>query len=149
MEESIPNFGETANRVPVKPAKGLLIFLLVLVTVAGIATGYGFSLRKSSADVIETGPITPEKVTVGREFGSKNSLDFKDTATGILEAGGVEGEGTHKLVRDGGPSQTAYLTSSVLDLDLFIGKKVQIWGQTMQAKKAGWLMDVGRVKILK
>ena len=60
----------------------------------------------------------------------------------------VNGEGTHKLIRDGGPSQTVYLISSVIDMSEFVGKKVQVWGETIDAQKAGWLMDVGRVKIL-
>jgi len=33
-------------------------------------------------------------------------------------------------------------------LDQFVGRKIQIWGETYKAQKAGWLMDVGRVKIL-
>ena len=67
---------------------------------------------------------------------------------GNLESGGINGEGTHKLIRPGGDSQTVYLTSSVLDLNQFVGKKVKVWGQTFSAKKAGWLMDVGRVEVL-
>ena len=51
-------------------------------------------------------------------------------------------------MRPGGPSQNVYLTSSVVDLNLFVDHKVQIWGESFAAHKAGWLMDVGRVKIL-
>ena len=29
-----------------------------------------------------------------------------------------------------------------------VGARVQVWGQTMGAKKAGWLIDVGRLKVL-
>ncbi len=67
---------------------------------------------------------------------------------GTLEKGGIDGEGTHKLIREGGESQTAYLTSSIIDLDPLVGKKVQVWGETFKGQKAGWLMDVGRVKVL-
>jgi len=66
----------------------------------------------------------------------------------VIEKNGFDGEGTHKLLREGGESQTAYLTSSVLDLDLFVGHKVEIWGETFAAQKAGWLLDVGAVKVL-
>jgi hypothetical protein len=39
------------------------------------------------------------------------------------------------------------VTSSVVDLDLLVGDRVTIWGETNQGKKAGWLMDVGRLKV--
>lgn len=52
------------------------------------------------------------------------------------------------MVRGIGPSQYAYLTSTVIDLSAFTGKKVQVWGQTIAGKKAGWLMDVGKVKVI-
>jgi hypothetical protein len=51
-------------------------------------------------------------------------------------------------VREGGPSQTAYLVSSVIDLDSYAGKKVKVWGETFAAKKVSWLMDVGKIEIL-
>ena len=82
---------------------------------------------------------------------TENRLDektFKDTAEGTLQEGGISGEGTHHLVRPGGDSQNVYLTSTVIDLQSFVGKKVQVWGQTVSARKAGWLMDVGKVKVL-
>ena len=70
------------------------------------------------------------------------------TATGVLSEGGIGNEGTHHLTRDGGPSQTVYLTSSVVDLSIFDGKKVEVWGETQSSKKAGWLMDVSKVQIV-
>jgi hypothetical protein len=33
-------------------------------------------------------------------------------------------------------------------LNEFVGKKVRVWGETHAGKKAGWLMDVGRVEAL-
>jgi len=35
-----------------------------------------------------------------------------------------------------------------LDLSEFNGKCVQVWGETFAAQEAGWLMDVGRLKLL-
>jgi len=35
----------------------------------------------------------------------------------------------------------------VIDLSGFVDKKVEIWGETLAAKKAGWLMDVAKVKV--
>ena len=83
-------------------------------------------------------------------IGIDNPEVFRDTAVGIIEIndGSLTDEGTHKLIREGGESQTAYLTSSVLDLGKFIGRKVKVWGETFAAQKAGWLMDIGKVEIL-
>ena len=44
--------------------------------------------------------------------------------------------------------KTLYLTSSTVDLSVYIGK-VKVWGQTFTGQKAGWLMDVGLVEIEK
>lgn len=73
---------------------------------------------------------------------------FSDTAKGLLVEGGIKGEGTHHLDRDLGEQKYVYLTSSVIDLQSFVGKKVQVWGETLAAQNAGWLMDVGRVKVI-
>ena len=94
------------------------------------------------------GSTTGTAGTRGNIVGSTDEKTFKDTATGILRSGGLNGDGTHKLIREGGPSQTVYLTSSVVDLDQFVGKKVQVWGETNKGQKAAWLMDVGRIKII-
>ena len=84
----------------------------------------------------------------GEEVGSTDTKTFKDEAEGTIEDGGVNGEGTHKLIRTGGASQTAALTSSVIDLDEFVGQKVHIWGESFGSTKAAWLMDVGRIKVI-
>lgn len=120
--------------------------VLVIVT-AGIMTGYWLvsGSLPGGGRGISVAPGTEQK---GQEVGSTDLKTFKDEATGVLEKGGLDGEGSHKLIREGGPSQTAYLTSSVVDLDQFVGKKVQVWGETHTGQKAAWLMDVGRVKIL-
>jgi len=51
-------------------------------------------------------------------------------------------------LRPGGESQTAYLTSSVLDLDEYVGKKVKVFGETFGSSQVGWLMDVGKVEVV-
>ncbi len=86
-------------------------------------------------------------IQVGQVFGIKDKNNFIDEASGILEKGGLDGEGTHKLLRSGGEKQTAYLMSSVLDLDDFLGYKITVWGETFSGQKAGWLMDVGKIKV--
>ncbi|OGF98901.1 hypothetical protein A2153_00765 [Candidatus Gottesmanbacteria bacterium RBG_16_38_7b] len=79
--------------------------------------------------------------------GSTDTKTFRDSAEGELEAGGINGEGTHRLIRPGGESQTVALTSSVLDLSQFEGKKVRVWGETFAGQTAGWFMDVGKVEV--
>jgi hypothetical protein len=129
--------------------KALVVFLIVLMVGLGIVSGYFFTGRNRVAITSGgTGVVAESSIIKGAEFGLKDESTFKDTAMGTVEAGGIDSEGTHKLLREGGPSQTVYLISSVLDLDQFVGKKVQVWGETNKAQKAAWLMDVGKVKIL-
>jgi len=120
----------------------IVIGVYVLLVLLGVCTGYVLAIR-GSLSVAAPGTVKTDKVV-----GSSDSKTFKDSAEGTLEAGGAAAEGSHKLIREGGPSQTAYLVSSVVDLDEFVGKKVRVWGQTMAAKKVSWLMDVGKVELL-
>jgi len=129
------------------PSFLLPLIVVCLIVGGGILTGYLLASRAGGGTVSTKG-IAPGTELKGKEFGTADTGTFKDTAVGMLEKGGIDGEGTHKLVREGGPSQTAYLTSSIIDLDPLVGKKVQVWGETFKGQKAGWLMDVGRVKVL-
>ena len=123
--------------------------VVLVIILFGVLTGYFLSTKKGKGGGIGEGiGVAPGVEQKGKEIGSTDTKTFSDTAVGVLEKGGLDGEGSHKLIREGGPSQTAYLTSSIVDLDAFVGKKVQVWGETFAAQKAGWLMDVGRVKIL-
>lgn len=128
----------------------LLPSLIILVVIlAGAFTGwkiYSSSFTKSTVKV--PGQDTQKEVKKGQEVGSTDTKTFSDEAEGILRDGGVNGEGAYHLERAGGDSQTAALTSSVLDLSEFVGKKVHVWGETQKSTKVGWFMDVGKVKIL-
>ncbi len=143
----------TNNRIQEKdssmnvPSK-LMIALTIVAVLAGVGTGFGtFRLtNKGSAEELATVPTTGG-VQVGDEFGSKDEA-FDSHAIGYIEEGGLDGEGSHKLLRPGGDSQTVYLTSSVTDIDLFIGMEVEVWGETFKGQKAGWFMDVGRIKVV-
>jgi len=125
--------------------------IILAIILAGGGTGWFLASRsigkptltkelKGSAQVVES----------QKEVGIKDEKTFRDYATGRIEINdnGEVPEGSHKLIRPGGPSQTAYLTSSVVDLNQFLGKCVEVWGETFAAQKVGWLMDVGRVKVL-
>jgi len=137
-----------------EPKKSILkeIFLpagiILAIILAGGATGWFFASRT----VGKTAKLTGGAQVGGsqKEVGIKDEKTFRDYAVGRIEVNdnGEVPEGSHKLIRPGGPSQTAYLTSSVVDLNQFLGKCVEVWGETFAAQKVGWLMDVGRVKIL-
>jgi hypothetical protein len=121
------------------------IIAAVLVVLAGIGTGW---LVSGGPQSLSSGTQeVPGAKTGANEAGLADEKTFRDSAEGVLEEGGVNGEGTHHLVRPGGDSQNVYLTSTVIDLESFVGKKVMVWGETISAKKAGWLMDVGKVKV--
>lgn len=133
-----------------KPA--VLAASIILVIVAGGAmTGFFLSRQKGEPGTVSTQNIDGAIIVSGKkEVGIKDEEVFRDHAQGRIEANDfsqVE-EGSHRLMRLGGESQTAYLTSSVVDLDQFVGKCVEVWGETFAGQSAGWLMDVGRVKIL-
>ncbi|MEK7533939.1 MAG: hypothetical protein AAB600_01240 [Patescibacteria group bacterium] len=125
-----------------------LIIALIVVIILGVGTGYVFRKKES---INNTG-VVKESVSTSLEsrevVGSSDTKTFKDTATGNLKVGGIGGEGAYHLVRPGGDSQNVYLTSSIVDLSIYVGKKVTVWGQTQKAQTAGWLMDVGRVEVL-
>lgn len=130
-------------------------FIVALVTVGAVVLGSltGFSLAQTTEGK-QNGLInqTPgKKGQTGKNVvvGSSDTKTFKDCAKGELAKndGKITDEGSHKLIRQGGDSQTVYLTSSVVDLNQFVGKNLEVCGETFNAQKAGWLMDVGRVKV--
>lgn len=117
-------------------------FILVFIAVI-LGTFIGFGLAKISQKGKNIKQQKTEKIV-----GIADKKTFKDKAEGILREGGIDGEGNFHLERPGGESQNVYLTSTTVDLSLYIGKKVRVWGQTFSGQKAGWLMDVGLVEIL-
>ncbi len=144
---------ETVSSTP-QQNKFVIPLVFILVIGLGIYSGAMFktsNLSKSgsiSASLSGIQANVPDSgIKVGDVFGSADEKAFNTSATGVLDKGGLNGEGTHKLVRPGGISQTVYLTSSVIDLDSLVGSQVTIWGETFKGQKAGWLMDVGRAKV--
>lgn len=127
-------------------ARTLVIFLILILLGAG--TGYAI-YAKQSAGTVRLAGRDVQVVKTSNEEGVKDASTYKDTTTGLLKEndGKLVKEGSHILVR-GDVSQNAYLTSSVIDLSKYVGKKVQVWGETYKGQQAGWLMDVGRIKVL-
>ncbi|MBI5448833.1 hypothetical protein HY948_00790 [Candidatus Gottesmanbacteria bacterium] len=130
-----------ADKTPV--ARLVVLGVYGLLVLLGVGTGY--LLSRGGGKLV--GNANQEMINTGTVAGVADEKTFKDSATGTVEKGSMNGEGTHKLVREGGESQTAFLISSVVDLDQYIGKKVKVWGQTFAAEKASWLMDVGKIEI--
>lgn len=125
----------------------MYVGIALLVVLLGVGTGWFLSNRTSARSSSPT-KSAPGAKTSATEAGIGDEKTFKDSAQGALQEGGISGEGTHHLVRPGGDSQNVYLTSTVIDLGSFVGKKVQVWGQTISGQNAGWLMDVGKIKVI-
>lgn len=139
---SLDSKGISADMNTGKKEAPIVLAVYVVLLLLGVGTGYLLSQKGS-------GPMAPKgtPITTAKVVGVQDASTFKDCATGTLEKGGSDGEGTHKLIREGGPSQTAYLVSSVVDLDQYVSLHVKVCGQTMAAKKVTWLMDVGRLEM--
>lgn len=131
-----------------KDRRILIVIGAIIIIVAGIVTGFLLSKNKSGS-FATVGGQKIETVKTSDEEGVSNTSLFPDEAVGTIKVNDkkITDEGSHILVRDG-IGQNAYLTSSVVDLDKYVGKKVQVWGKTYSAQKAGWLMDIGRIKLV-
>lgn len=123
-----------------------LIIGSFLVVLAGVGAAWLLSSKVISGTGSQN--VAPGAKSTSTEAGALDPKVKYDNATGILKEGGIGNEGTHHLERDGGPSHFVYLTSSVIDLESFVGKKVEVWGETLASKKAGWLMDVAKVQVV-
>jgi len=151
MENTTPNPTPTTITPPVSVTpkksnnvKQNIIISLVALVVVGLGVGVAYLVIRPN---LYSAPKSVTSKSGAKQAGIVDEKAFPDSAEGTLEEGGVAGEGTHHLTRSGGVSQTVYLTSTVVNLDDFVGKKVKVFGQTISAKKAGWLMDVGLVKV--
>ena len=133
---------------------------LTIVIVLSLFTGFwlsrffpnvspsNFQVTPTNEPALSTDKISsPDEIKVGKVYGNIEK-SFKDFASGIVEKGAINGEGTHILNREGGLSQRASLTSSAVDLDLFVGKKVEVKGETNASTKTAWLLDVGSIKVI-
>ena len=141
-EKSKSRFGKYTKLVSVLMVLALGLgsgFLIAQLTIATGVVDKKVEVREFSSD---------EEITKGLVVGADDKSQFPDEAEGVLVEGGIDGEGTHYLERPGGPSQNVYVTSSNVDLQKFVGRKVKVDGKTFAAEKAGWLMDVGQLEVL-
>ena len=123
----------------------LLLVVIGTSVLLGVITGYILSTKGSTVTPIGSigAPTAPQLDT----------KTFRDFAEGTIKVKpqpsdpGEYTEGTHTLQREG--AVPVALTSSVVDLSKYEGKKVKIYGETQKALKEGWLMDVGKVEEVK
>ena len=132
---------------PSQPKK-LLLGVVISAVVLGVLSGYIISQKGG----IMQSPGTSGNTTASAKDPTQDTRTFKDFAQGVIKAkpqpsNGEYTEGTHLLQREGGVPVA--LTSSVVDLSKYEGKKVKVYGETQKALKEGWLMDVGKVEEIK
>ncbi len=129
--------------------KRLLLGTVIAALVLGGISGYILSSKGGSGS---SSPIAMPGVAP--KTAQQDAGTFKDFAQGVIKAkvhpSGTTSdysEGTHTLIRDG--AVPVALTSSVVDLSKYEGKKVKVYGETQKALSEGWLMDVGKVEEIK
>ncbi len=137
------------KKTQISSSQGLpyLKFFSYLGLAVVVGVGAGLLFAKVLGHSNSSSSSQPGSQQVQQTAGIVDKKTFKDSAEGILKNGGIDGEGSFHLERPGGASQNVYLTSSTVDLSKYVGKKVKVWGETFQAQKAGWLMDVGLVEV--
>lgn len=124
--------------------KKMLMIVVISSVVLGAITGYVLSSKGSSSSSGVLTAVTAPKTA------EQDNRTFRDFAEGTIKAkpqsknGADYAEGTHYLHREG--AVPVALTSSVVDLSQYEGKKVKVYGETQKALKEGWLMDVGKVE---
>ncbi len=143
-----------------EPKKNKMILpIILLIILLGAGSGYVLasfnsgdgsmgSAMGNGGDKDLQREVATEEIQVGTKVGIADESTFRDSSEGAIEKGGLEGEGSHKLIRPGGESQTAAITSSVIDLDQFVDRKVKVWGETMGSQKVSWFMDIGKLEVL-
>ncbi len=128
------------------PSK-LLLTVVIVSVVLGTLTGFILANKGRGGGLTSAGLGAPTAKNA-----QTDTRTFKDFAEGVIKAKpqpsdpGDYTEGTHLLQRDG--AVPVALTSSVVDLSKYEGKKVKVFGETQKALKEGWLMDVGKVEVV-
>ncbi len=146
----VTNSSDTKIVNPIKSSSKmpLIPLIVVIIILFGLGVGWLVSSKKnaSTQKAVKSATVTVSNTEAG--VSDPNTIKDVTTATGVLQTGGIDGEGTFHLDRPGGISQTVYLTSTIVDMSAYVGKKVQIWGQTQASQHAGWFMDVGKIKVV-
>lgn len=134
--------------LPSNFSRFLPLVIVVVIVLAGIYSGLVISSISKSKSLSQS--LVSEEEELPEEKKQEYQMVTRDQAEGTLEKNDKfeeTAQGQWKLIRPGGESQTAYLTSSYLDLDEYVGKKVKVFGETLGSDKVGWLMDVAKVEV--
>lgn len=146
----ITDFKQTFSQNPLKKIhlnnpNHVFLAILIAALILGVTSGF-FLSRSNNNKIAENIPLTEKAKTP-----QQDTQTFRDFAQGTIQKRPAPKntneyvEGTHLLVREG--AVPVALTSSVVDLSQYEGKKVKIFGETQKAIKEGWLMDVGKVEV--
>jgi hypothetical protein len=143
MEERV----SPAHRLNFSHLNRIFGIILAVSIIGGIGTGYLLARNPEAlpgpAQEVASNVTTPTAP-------QQDKKTFRDFAEGVVKKKDAPKnpdeytEGTHMLIRDG--ALPVALTSSVVDLSQYEGKKVKVYGETQKALKEGWLMDVGLVE---
>lgn len=139
---------QPVQRTTISSKNNTLFYVLGAFAVVLLGVGSAWLIFTKVINKSGSSVAAPGAIVTSNEAGMLDANTKYDNATGDLKDGGIGNEGTHHLEREGGETHYVYLTSSVIDLSSFTGKKVEVWGQTLASKKAGWLMDVAKIKIV-
>ncbi len=127
----------------------LLSTIVIASVVLGLITGFILSGKGRGQGLTSSGlGASPAKNP------ETDTRTFKDFAEGVIKAkpqnltSKENNGGTHLLIREDSAIPVT-LTSSVVDLSKYEGKKVKVFGQTQAVPKVDWFMDVGKVEEIK
>lgn len=140
----------TKDFVSTNSPSRLLLTVVIVSLVLGALTGLILANKGKGNSL-----TSPNLSLSAAKNPQTDTRTFKDFAEGIIKTKpqssdpGEYTEGTHILVRDSDPAHNVAITSSVVDLSQYEGKKVKVFGETQKALKEGWLMDVGKVEEIK
>lgn len=139
----------TKTLVSLDNPKKLLLTIIIVSVVLGVLSGLILANKNKTGGSL----ITANLGALSAKSAQSDTRTFKDFAEGTIKARplpsdpGEYSEGTHLLERQG--AIPVALTSSVVDLSKYEGKKVKVFGETQKALKEGWLMDIGKVEEIK
>jgi len=135
---------------PKTPQKKKVPFWIVIVFVVIFGLTSGWYVASTQKPQVEHKTVEEVATKKGDVVGLTDKSTFQNEAEGILQRNedGEYKEGSHVLLRDNNPILTVYLSSASVDLDLYVGKKVHVWGETHKGQKVAWLMDVGLLELV-
>lgn len=139
----------TKTLVSLDNPKKLLLTIIIVSVVLGVLSGLILANKNKTGGSL----ITANLGALSAKSTQSDTRTFKDFAEGTIKARPLPSdpeeysEGTHLLERQG--AIPVALTSSVVDLSKYEGKKVKVFGETQKALKEGWLMDIGKVEEIK